>query len=163
MTRTTLLLLVCLAIVVAASSALAHCQMPCGIYDDPMRFSMLDEHVAAIEKAMTEIERLGKEEPTNFNQIVRWVSAKETEADELSEVVSYYFMTQRVKPADPKDEAAYAKYVREITLLHEMLVSAMKSKQTTDVANCAKLRELIAQFKKSYLAEAATEVAPKSP
>jgi nickel superoxide dismutase len=154
MTHRRLVLLASLAIVAAtASRAAAHCQIPCGIYDDPARFTMLEEHVTTIEKSMTEIERLSKEETPNYNQIVRWVNNKEVHADELSEIVTFYFMAQRVKPTDSEDEAAHAKYLHEITLLHEMVVYAMKAKQTTDVENCAKLRELIGAFKTSYLGE----------
>jgi hypothetical protein len=32
-----------------------------------------------------------------------------------------------------------------------MIVYAMKAKQTTDLEHCAKLRDLIDQFKQSYL------------
>jgi nickel superoxide dismutase len=157
MTHRALVPLTSLAILVAASSsALAHCQMPCGIYNDPLRFALLEEHVTAIEKAMTEIQRLSKESPPNWNQIVRWVNDKDEEADELTHIVTFYFMAQRVKPADPKDKAAYAKYVYQLTLLHQTMISAMKAKQTTDLENCVKLRELLAKFKASYLPEQAT-------
>ena len=60
-------------------------------------------------------------------------------------------MTQRVKPAAPGDKAQYAKYVHEVTLLHQTLVAAMKTKQSTDTANTAKLKSLVGQFKTSYL------------
>lgn len=140
----------------ASSSARAHCQVPCGIYNDPVRFTLLEEHVTTIEKSMNEIQRLSKEAQPNWNQIVRWVGNKESHAEKLTEIVTFYFMAQRVKPADRKDRAAYAKYVREVTLLHQMVVAAMKAKQTTDLEHCATLRELIARFRASYLAEART-------
>jgi len=140
-----------LAVVAGSSTALAHCQIPCGIYDDPARFTSLLEHVTTIEKSMNQIQELSAAETPNYNQIVRWVTNKESHADELSEIVTFYFLAQRIKPADPHDRAAQAKYLREVTLLHHMLVYAMKAKQTTDVENCAKLRELIGKFKASYL------------
>ena len=58
--------------------------------------------------------------------------------------------SQRIKPADPADHAASRKYLRELTLLHQMIVHAMKAKQTTDLKHCAELRELIKQFGASY-------------
>lgn len=141
-----------LLIVAAANRNLSgHCQIPCGIYDDPLRFTLLEEHVTTIEKSMTQIQELSKEQPPNWNQIVRWVNNKEAHADELTQIVTFYFMAQRVKPADPRDKAAYAKYVREITILHRMVFYAMKAKQTTDLENCAKLRGLIKAFRASYL------------
>ena len=136
-----------------ASNAFAHCQVPCGIYDDGARFALLEEHVATIEKAMKQIEELSAAKPPNYNQIVRWVRNKEHHADELSEIVTYYFMAQRVKPVEKKGEAAHSKYLGELTSLHEMVVYSMKAKQTTDLANVDRLRALIAQFKVSYLGE----------
>jgi nickel superoxide dismutase len=144
--------LVALAIAAATSSAaLAHCQIPCGIYDDAVRFTLLEEHVTTIEKSMLQIKSLSREEEPNWNQIVRWVTNKEAHADKLTEIVTFYFMAQRLKPADPSGKEAFSKYLRELTLLHQMVVHAMKAKQTVDVEHCAKLRELIADFKTSYM------------
>ena len=147
-------MLAALVIVAAASSsAWAHCQIPCGIYDDPVRFAQLEEHVTTIEKSMKQIQALAQEEEPNWNQLVRWVTNKESHADQLTEIVTFYFLAQRIKPADPGDKAAFSKYVRELRLLHEMMVHAMKAKQTTDLEHCAKLRDLIAKFRASYLGE----------
>jgi len=42
-------LLVTIASVVALSSlAFAHCQVPCGIYDDQARLDALEEHITTI-------------------------------------------------------------------------------------------------------------------
>ena len=84
---------------------------------------------------------------------------KEQHADELSEIVTYYFMTQRIKaPADAGDAAAAKKYHSELALLHQMLVFSMKSKQTTDQANTKKLGELIDQFEASYMGKKGASV-----
>jgi nickel superoxide dismutase len=137
---------------ISLQDARAHCQIPCGIYDDAARFVTMREHVATVEKSMGLIVSLTAEEPKNSNQIVRWVSSKETHADALAEIVTYYFMTQRIKaPADLKDRAAVAKYQGDLALLHQLLVYSMKAKQTTDTANTKKLLELIGKFEESYL------------
>ncbi len=131
--------------------ALAHCEIPCGIYDDDARINLLNEHITTIEKSMNEIVKLSAESPQNQNQVVRWVTNKEDHANQLQEIVTQYFMTQRVKPLTPDADAATTeKYVRQLTLLHEMLVYAMKSKQTTDTANTTKLRELVHDFAHVY-------------
>jgi nickel superoxide dismutase len=135
----------------ALTPARGHCQIPCGIYDDPARFTRMLEHVRTIEKSMHEIGHLSESKTPDWNQLVRWVTNKEAHADKLSEIVTFYFMAQRIKPADPGDKAAYAKYVREVTLLHRMMVAAMKAKQTVDPAHCKTLRDLIGRFRKSYL------------
>jgi nickel superoxide dismutase len=161
MKRSLLMPVVSLVVVaVANATAFGHCQMPCGIYDDPARFAQLEEHVTTIEKAMKEIQALSQAQRPNWNQLVRWVVNKDAHADELSEIVTYYFMTQRIKLTDPSDKAAYAKYVEQLTLLHQMLFYSMKAKQTIDLENCAKLRMLIKQFHVSYFGEHEHKVKP---
>jgi nickel superoxide dismutase len=59
-------------------------------------------------------------------------------------------MAQRVKLPAKGDTNAYNKYIRELTLLHPMLIYAMKSKQTTDLANVKELRSLLDEFQKEY-------------
>jgi nickel superoxide dismutase len=133
-----------------AQSAFAHCEVPCGIYDDHMRVAMIREHITTIEKAMKQIEELSKASPVNYNQVVRWTVNKEKHAEELQDIVQQYFMTQRIKPADPADKAKHGKYIEQLALLHQMLVQAMKSKQTTDLGHIAELRSLTDRFDKSY-------------
>ena len=143
---------VCVAVLCSVGTqAFAHCQIPCGIYNDPVRFTQLEEHVTTIEKSMKLITELSAEETKNYNQIVRWVNNKETHADEFTEIVTFYFLAQRIKPVDPADKKAMGKYLREVKMLHEMIVFAMKCKQTTDPENVAKLRSLIKDFQESYM------------
>jgi len=141
-------------VVVLASIAYSHCQIPCGIYDDEARFGEIAEHITTIEKSMKEIERLSAEAKPNMNQIVRWVNNKELHADELSEIVSYYFMAQRVKLPEEGDTKAQNEYIKKLTLLHKMLVYSMKAKQTTDLANVQELRSLLDEFHKVYSGKA---------
>lgn len=121
----------------------AHCQIPCGIYDDPARLARMKEHVTTIEKSMKEILALSGNKKPNWNQMTRWVNNKDEHADKLAEIVTYYFMAQRVKPVDPAEKEAYAEYIEKITSLHKIIVYSMKAKQTTDLRNIDKLRSLI--------------------
>ena len=130
-----------------------HCQIPCGIYDDATRFKLMREHVETIEKSMNTVMDLQKEEDINYNQLVRWINNKDEHADKFNDIVTYYFMTQRIKPVDKSNTKAYKKYQKEVELLHKMLVYSMKAKQTTDLENVEKLRELIADFEDSYFEE----------
>ena len=127
----------------------SHCQIPCGIYDDSTRLKMIDEHIVTIEKSMKRIDLLSQSDPADMNQVVRWIHNKENHADELSEIVTYYFMAQRVKPVNAESDT-YPKYIKQLTLLHEMLVTSMKCKQTTDLKHVEKLRELHKAFSEVY-------------
>jgi nickel superoxide dismutase len=146
--RTTAILLG-LALAVPLSAAWSHCQLPCGIYDDEARFGEIAEYIQTIERSMQQIEELSKADPPNYNQIVRWVNNKDEHADELNHVVTYYFMNQRVKPVDG-DSPEYQDYVVKLTLLHKMMVAAMRAKQTTDLEYVEELKDLLARFKKAY-------------
>jgi nickel superoxide dismutase len=147
--------IVLVSVAVLGSLAYSHCQMPCGIYDDEARFGSMAENITTIEKAMREIERLSAESKPNMNQIVRWVNTKEEHANEFSETVTYYFMTQRIKPAAVGDTKGYNDYVKKLTLLHGMLIDAMKAKQTTDLANVEHLKSALDEFHKAYTGKAA--------
>jgi nickel superoxide dismutase len=127
------ILITCCIICLLPVKAFSHCQMPCGIYDDEMRIGMMSEHIATIEKSMNQIKELEKGGDRNYNQLVRWIVTKEDHANEIQEIVSQYFMTQRIKP-DTKD------YEKKLGLLHEMLIDAMKCKQTTDLTYVSILR-----------------------
>ena len=131
------------AVLWATPAVYAHCQIPCGIYGDRMRVATLYEHITTIEKSMNQIMAISKEKDHNANQLVRWVMNKEDHANQLQHIVTQYFMTQRIK-LDAKG------YDRKLGLLHQMLVYAMKCKQTTDLGNTTKLTAAINEFKTLY-------------
>jgi len=135
----------------------AHCEIPCGIYEDHMRVAMIAEHITTIEKSMQQISELAGAGEKNYNQLVRWIANKEEHAGKIQEIVHQYFLTQRVKPAAPDDVEGYAKYVKQLTLLHQMLISAMKSKQTTDLGHVETLRSLLHEFEAAYFGPEAGE------
>ena len=149
--RTKLISLSILAFLLTGSMKLhAHCEVPCGIYGDEMRVGMIKEHIATIEKAMVQIDELSAASPVNYNQLVRWISTKEDHANQLQEIASQYFLTQRLKPADPSDQAAYQKYITQLTLMHEIIILAMKAKQSTDLENISKLKAAVDKFEVAY-------------
>jgi len=137
-----------------AVPAAAHCQIPCGIYDDELQVRFMEQDITTIEKSMNEINTLGAATPVNYNQLVRWVMNKEEHAQKLQDSVTAYFMAQRIKPpADHADEAAMKDYVNKLTLLHAIQIHAMKAKQSTDLGEVATLRDLVTKFRKAYFGE----------
>ena len=128
----------------------AHCEVPCGIYHDSLRIELILEHITTIEKAMNQINSISKSENPNYNQLVRWVTNKELHAEKIQHIVSQYFLHQRIKITDPTDKDKYAKYQKELELLHEILVYSMKTKQTTDLGFIENLRTTVDEFSKSY-------------
>jgi nickel superoxide dismutase len=128
----------------------AHCQIPCGIYGDEMRFQMLEEHITTIEKSMNLIGELSADPGKNANQLARWVMNKESHADEMASIVTQYFLQQRLKLDDPQ-------WAAKVKPCHEILFYSMKAKQTTDQANVEKLRAAVAGLKKVYFTKKQAE------
>ena len=133
-----------------SNKSYAHCEIPCGIYEDTLRLELIKEHIVTIEKSMKMITELSGEETPNYNQIVRWVNNKEEHVNKLQEIVTQYFLNQRIKPVNSEDTEHYKKYIKQLTLLHNLLVISMKTKQTTDLAYINKLNYTINLFEESY-------------
>jgi nickel superoxide dismutase len=115
----------------------AHCQVPCGLYDDHARVMSMLEDVSTIEKAVTEMSALSdKKDAQSQNQMIRWVVTKEQHAQHIIETISDYFLTQRVK-LDQKD------YEKRLIHHHHVIVSAMNAKQNADISFATKLRKAI--------------------
>jgi len=117
--------------------AQAHCQIPCGIYDDHARVHSMLEDAATIEKSATLIAELsGKLDAQSQNQLVRWVMNKEEHAQKVISTISDYFLTQRVKPSQEDYADRLAKH-------HAVIIAAMEAKQHADVAYAITLKETI--------------------
>lgn len=149
MKRFTRILVIASIILLISIQSFAHCEIPCGIYDDELRIALLKEHFTTIEKSMLKIEELQKAEIINYNQLVRWVNNKEEHANKVQKIVYQYFLNQRIKAVDPENKK-FAKYQKELTLLHHVLVYSMKAKQTTDVTFIKKLQSTLEMFETSY-------------
>lgn len=128
----------------------AHCEIPCGIYGDSLRVAMIYEHITTIEKSMNMINELSKADKPDYNQLVRWVVNKEEHAKKIQDIVSQYFLHQRVKPKTADNEVAYRVYIKQLTSLHEVLIFAMKSKQSTNLSIIDTLREKVHAFEHAY-------------
>lgn len=129
---------------VLPSQALAHCQIPCGIYDDHARVKSMLEDAATVEKSLKLINELaGKSDGQSQNQLVRWVMNKEKHAQNIIATISDYFLTQRVK-ADQKD------YTERLEKHHAVIVAAMKAKQNADMKYAKELKASIEALSPYY-------------
>ena len=140
-----------LTLIALPKIASSHCEIPCGIYNDETRFSLLAEHITTIEKSMNKITEISSADQTNQNQLVRWINNKEEHAIKFMDIVTQYFMTQRIKVVAP-DADGYDAYVKKVTLSHNMMRTAMKCKQTIDTANTSALSRLLKEFEELYMA-----------
>jgi nickel superoxide dismutase len=124
-------------VLLLSPSVQAHCQIPCGIYDDHARVQSMLEDAATVEKSVKLIAELaGKTDAQSQNQLVRWVMNKETHAQKIIATISDYFLTQRINPSQ-KD------YVERLIKHHAVIIAAMKAKQNTEMNYVKKLKESI--------------------
>ena len=147
-------LMVSFVIAANARQATAHCEVPCGIYADQLRFEQMLEDTATIEKAMAQINELTAvmeddgPDGLSVNQLTRWVSTKESHATNTQHIIAQYFMTQRIKPG--ADESAQKSYIKKLTAAHAVMQAAMKCKQNADPATAEALRKTILDFYRAY-------------
>lgn len=138
--------LAALSVVAFVSFASAHCQVPCGIYGDQLRFEQMLEDEHTISKAQIQINEAFESEmtPQAANQLARWVATKEEHATKIQQTMLAYFLAQRIKPSD---DASYAK---KLMAAHAIIVSAMKCKQSADPDTAKVLEKAIFDFYRAY-------------
>merc|ERR1719502_1832594 len=129
--------------------ARAHCQVPCGIFDDAARVAALKEDASTIRKAMVQIEELNSaSDALSFNQATRWVMTKEDHASAIIDKVATYMLAQRVKPELFEDTSAYHE---ALVAHHKVMQAAMKGKQVVDTAACDALDHAIEDLAPMYI------------
>ncbi len=130
--------------------AAAHCQVPCGIYDDPARVHHMLEDVTTIAKAVDQIGALAaKTDALSQNQVTRWIMTKEAHASDIITTVAEYFLTQKVAEVPAGDPARQA-YLDSLADHHHVMRAAMKTKQTVDAAAVQDLKTAVEALAKRY-------------
>jgi len=136
-------------LLVSTRMARAHCEVPCGIYADELRFEQMLEDQTTIAKAMVQINTLAeKDDALSQNQLVRWVNTKETHATNTQHIIAQYFLTQRIKPGT--DAASQKAYIAQLIAAHTVLQAAMKCKQTVDAENATVLEKAVLDLYRAY-------------
>ena len=122
----------------------AHCQIPCGIYDDYARVQSMLEDADTVIKSTQSIEKLsGSSDAQSLNQFSRWVTNKEAHSQNIISTISDYFMTQRIKPTQ-------ADYAERLVKHHTVILIAMKAKQNADAKHAILLKESIKALSAYY-------------
>ena len=95
-----------------------------------MQIIQIQEDLSTIEKSMEMLKSIQKNpDPQTLNQIGRWINSKEEHAQNIQNITSEYFLTQRIKTNTDN-------YNKKIVILHKLLLSAMKCKQTVEIKKC---------------------------
>ncbi len=105
----------------------AHCQMPCGIYHDDMVFDQIDQYIETMVKGISVMKDSKFETLRERNEFIRWVMTKDRLSDETAELITTYFLQQKIKPGEEDTP-------KRLEAAHRMLFLIVQIKQTPDIA-----------------------------
>lgn len=118
----------------------AHCQMPCGIYHDDMVYDQVDQYVETMVKAVAKIKDSKNNTPEARNEYVRWIMTKDRLSDQTANLITTYFLMQKIKP-DDEDTA------KKVVSAHKLLFQIVCIKQTVDFKSVSDFAEEWEKFK----------------
>lgn len=138
---------------------LAHCDVPCGIYD-PINAQISALTVVRMMDQMQETQREGDMSVEHKNKMARLVQTKEEHAELAKHEI-------RIIWGDFIKAEHLEKYPNLHVLVHEIMQAGSKSRQTVDRKNGELLLEKINEFAKIFWEikgyEVVTEQAPYAP
>ena len=76
-------------------------------------------------------------------QFIRWVNNKEAHAEAIIQMISNYFLTQRIKPSQED-------YNQRLMDHHSVIIQAMKVKQSSSMDAAALLTSSIKKLEQYY-------------
>lgn len=118
------------------ADAEAHCQMPCGIYHDDMVYDQIDQFVETVYKGISVLNESKFSTPKERNEFVRWVEEKEKCCNEAAQLITIYFLQQKIKPGESDT-------MTRLTSAHKLLFMLVAIKQNTDL-------EFVKQFNQEW-------------
>ncbi len=103
----------------------AHCQMPCGIYHDDMVFDQIDQYIETMVKGLSMLNDSKFTTVQDRNEFVRWVIQKENSSDEIAQMITIFFLQQKIKPGESDT-------TERVLSAHKLLFLLVQLKQTVD-------------------------------
>lgn len=140
------LFMVVLAVSVNPSSLKGHCQMPCGIFYDGVVFDQVDQYIETMVKAVNVLQSNQFKTTQDRNTFVRWVIQKENNSNEISNLISTYFLQQKIKLGEENT-------VNRLVSAHKLLVYLVQIKQSVDGEAINRFYEEWENFKQFFPVE----------
>lgn len=105
---------------------LSHCQMPCGIYHDDMVYDQVDQYVETMAKGISILTDSKFSTVRDKNEFIRWVYLKEIESDKIANLITTYFLQQKIKPGEEDTS-------KRVLSAHRLLFYLVAIKQFADL------------------------------
>lgn len=118
----------------------AHCQMPCGIYHDDMVYDQIDQFVETVYKGISVMNESKFATVKDRNEFARWVGEKESSCCETANLITVYFLQQKIKPGE--DDT-----IKRLTSAHKLLFLLVAIKQNPDLEYVKQFNEEWEKFK----------------
>lgn len=118
----------------------AHCQMPCGIYHDDMVFDQVDQYIETMVKGITVMQESPFATTRERNEFIRWVMTKDHQSDEIAQLITAYFLQQKIKPDESDSD-------KRLKAAHKLLFLIVQIKQNVDIAIVKQFYEVWEEFK----------------
>lgn len=103
----------------------AHCQMPCGIYHDDMVFDQIDQYIETMVKGVSVLNENKFNNLQERNEFVRWIMQKENASNETADLITTFFLQQKIKPGEEDTP-------KRVLSAHKLLFLLVQIKQTAD-------------------------------
>ncbi len=128
------------------STLTAHCQMPCGIYHDAMIYDLIDQYAETMAKAVTVMNQSKFETVREKNEFVRWVMEKEKESNDTSQLITSFFLQQKIKSGEADTQ-------KRTESAHKLLCLIVAIKQNADIKIVESFTEEWEKFKLMFHVE----------
>lgn len=121
----------------------AHCQLPCGIYHDDMVFDQIDQYAETMYKGISILNESKIRTAHDHNEVIRWVLEKEKESNEIANLITVFFLQQKIKPGEPST-------AKRLESAHKLLFLLVAIKQNTDLRFVKEFTEEWEKFKNMF-------------
>ncbi len=137
--------LTAVALLLGLGQLSAHCQMPCGIYDDQMVYDQINQYYLTMFKGVKALENNKFQTDEDKNHFVRWVMTKDRLSDEVAMMITTYFLQQKILPIEDNNEL--------LKSLHRLLFLLVAIKQNVDIKIVKDFGNEWEKFKTSFSPE----------
>ena len=144
--RKQLFLLGTMALLSLRAAASAHCQMPCGIYHDDLVFDQVDQYIETMHKGITVTNDSAFSNVHDRVETIRWVVLKDKESDTIANLITTYFLQQKIKPGEPDTQ-------KRVMSAHKLLFQLVAIKQNNDLKFVKSFSDEWDQFKELFHVE----------
>jgi hypothetical protein len=150
-----LLMIAAGSLLIYASPVSAACETSCSdLVDDDSAFARIQENISALEAETVQIQQWQADPIANMLSIAQAINRKTQYANAVREVLTDYFLYQRLQPSEDVLGSEYQSYAARLGLFHQALNAAVLTKENADPSAIQDLQHKVEAFKNHFLGNA---------